>query len=130
MMILCLESFFTQGLCCPVMLLIACAAIGAVVFFTRRSDYKEGIKLIFFCLLMVIPCSYLLPLASLIKVWKQERSHGDIWKNQLCWYRQQSSFVPFAIWNMKGSQDVQEATGKAIAIVVGMWKVLLFFQES
>ena len=52
------------------------------MFFTRRSDYKEGIKLIFFCLLMVIPCSYLLPLASLIKVWKQERSLGIYWKNR------------------------------------------------
>ena len=74
--------FFHSGLMLFVMLLIACAAIGAVVFFTRRSDYKEGIKLIFFCLLMVIPCSYLLPLASLIKVWKQERSLGIYWKNR------------------------------------------------
>lgn len=74
--------FFHSGLMLFVMLMIACAAIGAVVFFTRRSDYKEGIKLIFFCLLMVIPCSYLLPLASLIKVWKQERSLGIYWKNR------------------------------------------------
>ncbi|MBS6160258.1 MAG: hypothetical protein KIC52_03250 [Firmicutes bacterium] len=74
--------FFRSGLMMLVMLLIACVAIGAVVLFTGGSDSREGIKLIFFCLLMVVPCSYVLPLVSLIKVWKQERSLGVYWKNR------------------------------------------------
>ncbi len=73
--------FFWSGITVFVILLIACIAIGAFVLYYRHSD-SEGIKIILFCFAMVVPCSYGIPLISLVKVWKQERRLGISWKER------------------------------------------------
>lgn len=73
--------FFWSGFSVFIIMLIACVFIGAAVFFYRRSD-SEGVKIILFCLALVVPCSYGIPFISLLKVWKQERRLGVYWKDR------------------------------------------------
>ncbi len=73
--------FLWSGFSVFIIMLIACVLIGAVVFFYRRSD-SEGVKIILFCLALVVPCSYGIPFISLLKAWKQERRIGIYWKDR------------------------------------------------
>lgn len=49
--------FLWSGFTMFMVLLIACIIIGITVLFYRRTD-SEGIKIILFCLALVVPCSY------------------------------------------------------------------------
>lgn len=73
--------FLWSGFTMFIILLIACIAIGFLVLFYRRSD-PEGIKIILFCLALMIPSSYGIPLFSLINAWKQECRLGIYWKDR------------------------------------------------
>ena len=73
--------FLWSGFTMFMLLLIVCIIIGITVLFYRRSD-SEGIKIILFCLALVIPGSYGIPFISLLKVWKQERRLGIYWKDR------------------------------------------------
>ncbi len=73
--------FLWAGFPVFVIMLIVCMLIGALIFFYRRSD-PEGIKIILFCLALVVPASYGMPLISLIKVWRQEHRLGICWKDR------------------------------------------------
>lgn len=73
--------FVWSGFDMFVIMLIACVVIGMIVFFYNRLD-SEGIKLMVFCLAMVVPCSYGLPMLSLFNVWRQERILGIYWKDR------------------------------------------------
>lgn len=65
-----------------IIMLIICIIIGGIVLVYRRSD-PEGIKIILFCLALVMPCSYGIPLFSLFKAWEQERRLGIYWKDRI-----------------------------------------------
>ena len=73
--------FLWSGFTMFIILLIVCIIIGATVLFYRRFD-SEGIKIILFCLALVIPGSYGIPLFSLFKAWRQERRLGIYWKDR------------------------------------------------
>lgn len=64
-----------------IIMLIICIIIGGIVLVYRRSD-PEGIKIILFCMILVVPCSYGIPLYSLFKAWEQERRLGIYWKDR------------------------------------------------
>lgn len=75
------KIFFWSGVDVFVSLLIVCAAIGAIMFFYRRSDPEAG-NIMLFCLAMVVLCAYGLPLLSLFRVFRQERILGISWKDR------------------------------------------------
>ncbi len=73
--------FIWSGFDVFVSLLIMCVGLGLIAFFCNRLD-AEGIKLVLWCFLMVVPVSYALPMMSLFKVWRQERILGIYWKDR------------------------------------------------
>lgn len=73
--------FFWSGFTMFIILLMACITISFIVLVYRRSD-PEGIKIILFCLALVVPCSYGIPLFSLIRVRMLERKLGVYWKDR------------------------------------------------
>lgn len=73
--------FLWSGFDVFVIMLITCTVLGFIIFFYRRLD-SDGIKLILFCLAMVVPFSYGLPMISLIKVLRQELRLGVYWKDR------------------------------------------------
>lgn len=73
--------FVWSGFDVLVIMLIACVIVGMIAFFCNRLN-AEGIKLMLWCFLMVVPVSYTLPMMSLLKVWRQERILGLYWKNR------------------------------------------------
>ncbi|WP_283684724.1 hypothetical protein [Parablautia sp. Marseille-Q6255] len=80
--------FFWSGFSVFVIMLLACLFIGVLVFFYRGSD-PEGIKIILFCLALVVPCSYGIPLISLFKAWKQQCRLGIFWRDRTDQHRPQ-----------------------------------------
>lgn len=73
--------FLWSGFDMFMILLIACMGLGGLLFFYRRSDPEAG-KLMAWCLAMVVPCSYGLPLVCLLRVRRQERILGISWKDR------------------------------------------------
>ena len=75
------KIFFWSGFPMFMILLFACVVISGIVFLYRRSD-PEGVKIIIFCLAVLIPFSYGIPFISLLKAWKQQYKIGVYWKDR------------------------------------------------
>lgn len=73
--------FVRSGFDMLVIMLMTCVLLGLIAFFCDRLD-SDGIQLMLFCLAMVLPFSYGLPVLSLFSVWRQERILGIYWKDR------------------------------------------------
>lgn len=73
--------FFKAGITVFVVLLIGCIVLFFFMLY-RRNVYPDGMKLVRFCFMFAVICSYGPAVLSLFKVWRQERMLGIYWKDR------------------------------------------------